>query len=125
MDKIGKIDTISTSAISPPVYFPYILIIPNILIFILSLLYNWNMSTHSIQKLKVLKREKRDNKIEKKEQKITKTREKEEISSQIEEPTNKKFNVRCPQCKHIFTAEKEGEIIKIKCPKCYKGGIIK
>lgn len=37
----------------------------------------------------------------------------------------KKINVQCPQCKHMFTVEKEEDITKIECPKCGKKGIIK
>ena len=52
--------------------------------------------------------------------------EKEEISPQIEEePAKKTFSVICPQCKHIFTVEKEEGITKIKCPECGKEGVIK
>ena len=52
--------------------------------------------------------------------------EKEEISPQIEEELAKKtFSVICPQCKHIFTVEKEEGATKIKCPKCGKEGVIK
>jgi hypothetical protein len=43
----------------------------------------------------------------------------------IEEPVRKKINVRCPQCKYIFTFEKESGVTKIKCPKCGKEGVIK
>jgi DNA-directed RNA polymerase subunit RPC12/RpoP len=45
--------------------------------------------------------------------------------SQKEKEQIKKFNVRCPQCKEIFSAEKSEEVTKIKCPHCGKEGIIK
>ena len=34
-----------------------------------------------------------------------------------------KISVKCPQCKHIFEVEKQGNVTKIKCPKCGKEGI--
>ena len=37
----------------------------------------------------------------------------------------KKITVRCPQCKKIFSVEKEGDTIKIKCPHCGKEGVTK
>jgi ribosomal protein S27E len=38
----------------------------------------------------------------------------------------KKFNVRCPGCKHVFIVEKNIEgVTNIKCPKCGKKGVIK
>lgn len=50
---------------------------------------------------------------------------KEEISSQINEKSMKKINVKCPQCKHITTIEKGEIITKIKCPNCGKEGVVK
>lgn len=62
----------------------------------------------------------------KKKSEVISKEEKEEIALHIEEkPAKKTFSVRCPQCKHIFTAEKGDEITKIKCPKCGKEGVIK
>ncbi len=37
----------------------------------------------------------------------------------------KTLKVRCPQCKHIFSAEKSGDATPIKCPYCSKEGVIK
>ncbi|MEA2055671.1 MAG: hypothetical protein U9O49_02425 [Candidatus Thermoplasmatota archaeon] len=34
-----------------------------------------------------------------------------------------KISVKCPQCKHIFEVEKQGNVTKIKCPKCGKEGV--
>jgi DNA-directed RNA polymerase subunit RPC12/RpoP len=42
---------------------------------------------------------------------------------QMEE--TKKFNVRCPQCKQIFTTEISKQTPKIKCPHCGKEGMAK
>lgn len=55
---------------------------------------------------------------------------KEEIEKSEELPENeeipkKKISVRCPQCKHIFTFQKEGKITRIKCPECGKEGVVK
>jgi len=35
------------------------------------------------------------------------------------------FNVKCPECNHIFTNDKEGNNKKIKCPECGKEGTLK
>ncbi|MDH7517334.1 MAG: hypothetical protein QHH19_03220 [Candidatus Thermoplasmatota archaeon] len=42
-------------------------------------------------------------------------------------PLKKKLTVRCPECKNIFTVEKEEGVfeIKIECPKCGRKGVIK
>lgn len=37
----------------------------------------------------------------------------------------KKFNVRCPECKNIFTIMKDEGETKIKCPTCGKEGVVK
>ncbi|MDH7506915.1 MAG: hypothetical protein QHH15_03905 [Candidatus Thermoplasmatota archaeon] len=37
----------------------------------------------------------------------------------------KKVNIRCPKCKFVFSVEKDENIIKVKCPKCGKEGVIK
>ena len=42
-----------------------------------------------------------------------------------EQPEKEKINVCCPQCKNIFTVEKEEGGTKIECPKCGKKGLIK
>ena len=44
---------------------------------------------------------------------------------EIKEAPKKKFNIRCPQCKTVFTAEKGEQLTKIKCPHCGKEGFIK
>ena len=47
-------------------------------------------------------------------------------NSQINIILDKKtYTVRCPQCKHIFHAEKLGEITQVKCPMCGNQGVIK
>ncbi len=42
-------------------------------------------------------------------------------------PLKKKLTIRCPECKNIFTAEKEEGVFetKIECPKCGRKGVIK
>lgn len=52
------------------------------------------------------------------------TEEEAEKSKEKEEPAEKEISVRCPQCKHIFTVEKDEGITKIKCPECGKEGLI-
>ena len=53
------------------------------------------------------------------------TEEEAKKSKEKEEPAEKEISVRCPQCKHIFTVEKDEGITKIKCPECGKEGRIK
>ena len=53
------------------------------------------------------------------------TEEEPEKTKEKEEPAEKEISVRCPQCKHIFTVEKDEGITKIKCPECGKEGLIK
>jgi len=48
--------------------------------------------------------------------------EKEETERQ---PVKKKISVRCPECKNVFTIEKDEDITRIECPKCGKKGIAK
>ena len=40
-------------------------------------------------------------------------------------PFKKEINVRCPQCKHMFTVEKGEGKTRIRCPKCGKEGVVK
>jgi len=40
-------------------------------------------------------------------------------------PFKKEINVRCPQCKHMFTVKKGEGKTKIQCPKCGKEGVVK
>jgi ribosomal protein S27E len=49
----------------------------------------------------------------------------EKTEPEEKKPKQEEIKVRCPQCKHIFSAVKTGEVIKIKCPKCGKEGIAK
>jgi len=50
----------------------------------------------------------------------------EEVKEEVSKPEQKKeFNVKCPECKHIFSAVKGEGPTKIKCPMCGKEGIIK
>ncbi len=55
--------------------------------------------------------------------------EKRQPETKIEEierqPVKKKISVRCPQCKNIFTVEKDEDVTRIECPKCGKKGIAK
>jgi hypothetical protein len=48
-----------------------------------------------------------------------------EPKKEILKPQGKQFNVRCPQCEEIFSAEKSEGVTKIKCPHCGKEGVIK
>ena len=48
-----------------------------------------------------------------------------ENKKEILKPQIRKFIVRCPQCKEIFSAEKSEGVTKIKCPHCGKEGVIK
>lgn len=52
------------------------------------------------------------------------TEEEAEKSKEKEEPAEKEISVRCPQCKHIFSVEKDEGITKIKCPECGKEVLI-
>jgi DNA-directed RNA polymerase subunit RPC12/RpoP len=49
----------------------------------------------------------------------------EKKSTDNKEPDKKKYNIRCPQCKHIFFLKNDDKATKIKCPACGKKGIIK
>jgi len=42
-------------------------------------------------------------------------------------PLKKRLSIRCPECKNIFTVEKEEGVLetKIECPKCGRKGVIK
>jgi len=42
-------------------------------------------------------------------------------------PLKKRLTIRCPECKNIFTVEKEEGVLetKIECPKCGRKGVIK
>ena len=53
------------------------------------------------------------------------TEEEAKKTKEKEEPAEKEISVRCSQCKHIFTVEKDEGITKIKCPECGKEGLIK
>lgn len=89
LDKIGKIDSISASAIVTPFNYAYFIIIPSFIILIFSISYTWNMSLHSIQKYKILKEPKNDKKPKKiKEKKSTKkeTKSIEKQQPKKEEP---------------------------------------
>jgi hypothetical protein len=94
LDKIGKMDTISASAIFSPFNYAYFLLIPSILILIISVSYTWAMSSHSIQKFKVLKGEKKDKEMMNKREikhikKISKIKVKEpKKKEEIEEKTS-------------------------------------
>jgi hypothetical protein len=55
---IGKLSTISASAIYPPIKFSYFLLVPSFIIFIWSALYTLTVVTHFIQKFKSKKKEK-------------------------------------------------------------------
>ena len=63
------------------------------------------------------------------EQALTSAIKKRQPDIQKEEeerqPEKKKISVRCPECENIFTVEKTGDVLKIKCPKCGKEGVIK
>lgn len=50
---------------------------------------------------------------------------KENLFSDEKKELIKKINVRCPQCKFVFTFEKKESITSIKCPNCGKEGVIK
>jgi len=50
------------------------------------------------------------------------TQQKEEEERQ---PEKKKISVRCPECENIFSVERTGDVLKIKCPRCGKEGLIK
>jgi hypothetical protein len=55
-----------------------------------------------------------------------KTKEKIEFSEKNKEISPQKFNVKCPDCRSIFEAERKPDgVAKIKCPKCGKEGVIK
>jgi ribosomal protein S27E len=41
------------------------------------------------------------------------------------QPEKEKINVKCPDCENVFTVEKTGDVLKIKCPKCGKEGVTK
>ena len=41
------------------------------------------------------------------------------------QPEKEKINVKCPECENVFTVEKTGDVLKIKCPKCGKEGVTK
>jgi hypothetical protein len=68
-----------------------------------------------------------------KDQKKTKgkkTKGKKDVKNKKEEKksdvASSEFNVKCPQCTHVFKAQKNVEgITKIKCPECGKEGVIK
>ena len=63
------------------------------------------------------------------EQALSSAIEKRQSGTKIEEierqPVKKKISVRCPQCKNIFTVEKDEDVTRIECPKCGKKGIAK
>jgi len=66
--------------------------------------------------------------ISSEEVKPAKIEEKTQIEEQAKERTliTKKFNVRCPGCKHVFIVEKKIDgVTNIKCPKCGKEGVLK
>jgi ribosomal protein S27E len=42
-----------------------------------------------------------------------------------QQPEKEKINVKCPECENIFTVEKTGDVLKIKCPRCGKEGVTK
>jgi ribosomal protein S27E len=50
---------------------------------------------------------------------------KEATNNEIPKPQAKLLEIRCPQCKNIFSAEKHEGATKTKCPHCGKEGIIK
>ena len=55
-------------------------------------------------------------------------KEEPKVEEQAKKETSvvKKFNVRCPGCKHVFIVEKKIDgVTNIKCPKCGKEGVIK
>ena len=73
-----------------------------------------------VEKKEIKPKEKETTKEEKKKPEETKPADKEEESKNV-----KNINVRCPQCKTVFTVKREGDITKIKCPKCGKEGVAK
>ena len=51
--------------------------------------------------------------------------EKEHVEEKKEEPpAKKKINIRCPQCKNVFSVEKGEGPTNIECPNCGKKGVI-
>ena len=41
------------------------------------------------------------------------------------EESKERITVRCPECKNVFTVEKEEDVTRIECPKCGKKGVVK
>ena len=41
------------------------------------------------------------------------------------QPEKEKITVKCPECENVFTVEKTGDVLKIKCPRCGKEGVTK
>ena len=54
------------------------------------------------------------------------SKKEEPVKKTDKNPAVKKYNVKCPECSFVFSADrKEGEATKIKCPRCGKEGVIK
>jgi len=45
--------------------------------------------------------------------------------AKVEEESNKKISIKCPQCSHKFSFESSEDTKKIKCPNCGKEGVLK
>ena len=71
LENIGAMDDISAAAISPPIYYTYISLVPGFLILIFSVLYTMPVISYSIHNLKNIKKTKKGKSEKKKKPKKT------------------------------------------------------